>query len=234
MAASIGMIVPLTNTVNEAEWRQMAPDLRFPLLRIPLHADADDAFFAELRVFLKEIVAEKPDVIAYACTASSMVLPLDRLPKFIEKESGFPGVATAPALVLAARALGLKKVAVATPYHDALNQHEKEFLEACGLQVLGIKGLGIGAGGPQEYVQIAKVTPEQVYAHCHAAWVPGSDGMIISCTDFRTLEAVPRLERELGVPVVSSNLATLWMALRAAGSGTRPRGFGRLLDELSG
>jgi maleate cis-trans isomerase len=234
MAASIAMIVPPTNTVNEAEWKRMAPDLRFPLLRMPLHAHADDAFYADLRVFLKKIVSEKPTVIAYACTASSMVLPLDKLPKFIEKESGVPGVATAPALVHAARALGMTKVAVATPYHDALNQHEKEFLEACGLQVLGIRGLGIGAGGPQEYVQIAKVTPEQAYAHCRAAWVPGADGMIISCTDFRTLEAVPRLERELGVPVVSSNLATLWMALRAAGGAARPRGFGRLLDERSG
>lgn len=230
MPASIGMIVPPTNTVNEAEWKRMAPGLRFPLLRMPLHAHADDAFYADLRVFLKNILSEKPTVIAYACTASSMIQPLDKLPKFIEKETGLPGVATAPALVLAARALGMRKVAVATPYHDALNQHEKEFLEACGLQVLDIKGLGIGAGGPQEYVKIARVSPEEVLAHCRAAWVPGADGMIVSCTDFRTLEAVPVLERELGVPVISSNLATLWAALRAAGSGSNLTGTSRLLQ----
>ena len=231
MAASIAMIVPPTNTVNEAEWKRIAPGLRFPLLRMPLHAHADDAFYSDLRAFLKNILSEKPDVIAYACTASSMVLPLDKLPKFIEQEAGVPGVATAPALVLAARALGMKKVALATPYHDALNQHEKEFLEACGLQVLGIKGLGIGAGGPQEYVKIARVPPEEVLGHCRAAWVPGADGMIVSCTDLRTLEAVPQLERELGVPVISSNLATLWMARRAAGIRDRIPGWGSLLAE---
>jgi len=231
MAASIAMIVPPTNTVNEAEWKRMAPGIRFPLLRMPLHAHADEQFFSDLKLFLKELKAEKPTVIAYACTASSMVLPLDKLSKFIEKETGIPGVATAPALVLAARELGMKKVAVATPYHDALNQHEKEFLEACGLKVLGIKGLGIGAGGPQEYVKIAKVTPEEVLAHCRSAWSPGADGMIVSCTDFRTLDAVPQLEREFGVPVISSNLATLWMARRAAGIKDRLQGWGSLLAE---
>lgn len=228
MAASIGMIVPPTNTVNEAEWKRMAPELRFPLLRMPLHAHADDAFFADLKVFLGKILPEKPDVIAYACTASSMVLPLDRLPKFIEKETGVPGVATAPALVLAARALGLRRIAVATPYHDALNQHEREFLEACGLEVLAIRGLGIGAGGPQEYVKIARVTPEEVLAHCRASWVPGADGMIVSCTDLRTLESLPQLEREFGKPVLSSNGATLWAARRAAGLGPL-QGCGSLL-----
>jgi maleate isomerase/arylmalonate decarboxylase len=224
------MIVPPTNTVNEAEWKRIAPDLRFPLLRMPLHAHADETFFSDLRESLHQLRMKKPDVVAYACTATSMVLPLETLPEFIEKEAGVPGVATAPALVLAARELGMKKVAVATPYHDALNEHETEFLEACGLEVLGIRGLGIGAGGPHEYVRIAKVSPEQVFAHCRSAWMPGADGMIVSCTDLRTLETLPRLERELGKPVVSSNLATLWLALRKAGAARAVRGFGRLLE----
>jgi maleate isomerase/arylmalonate decarboxylase len=224
------MIVPPTNTVNEAEWRRILPEVRYALLRMPLHPHADGAFYADLKSALARLSAEKPDVIAYACTATSMVHPLDKLPNFIEREAGVPGVATAPALVLAARELGMKKVAVATPYHDELNAHEKEYFEQCGLEVLGIRGLGIGAGGPHEYVRIAKVAPEEVHAHCRAAWVPGADGMIVSCTDFRTLDAVPRLERELGKPVISSNLATLWRALGAMGERRPIRGYGSLLE----
>lgn len=230
MPASIAMIVPPTNTVNESEWRRMAPDMRFPLVRMPLHAHADETFFSDLRKSLYQLRTKKPDVIAYACTASSMVLPLETLPDFIQREAGVPGVATAPALVLAARELGMKKVALATPYHDALNEHEKGFFEACGLEVLGVRGLGIGAGGPHEYVRIAKLSPQQVFEHCLSAWVPGADGMIVSCTDLRTLETLPRLERELGKPVVSSNLATLWLALRKAGAARAVGGFGRLLE----
>lgn len=229
---SIGLIVPTTNTVNEAEWQRMAlPGLRFPLARMALHPHGDPKLFEDLRDCMTALLPGKPDVIAYACTAGSMVQPLDSLAQFIEKTSGIKGVATAPALVHACRAMGLEQVSLATPYHDALNEHEQHFLEDNGIAVVSMKGLGIGAGGAHEYVRIAKVAPEDVYAHCRSVWVPGADGIVVSCTDFRTQEILPRLEAELGKPVISSNLATLWMALRAAGIEAPVRGFGRLLEE---
>lgn len=232
MALSIGMIVPPTNTVNEAEWKRMAlPGTTFPLVRMPLHSGDDQhALYADLKIALDELRPAQADVIAYACTAGSMVLPLDTIPSFIEKNAGVPGVATAPALVHACRALGLKKVAVATPYHDVLNQHEKEFLEASGIAVVSLRGLGIGAGGPDEYVKIAKVAKQDVYQHCRSTDVPSAQGMIVSCTDFAAQEAIPRLEAELGKPVVSSNLATFWLAMRTAGLMDRLPGFGSLLE----
>lgn len=225
------MIVPVTNTVNEAEWKRMAPQIRFPLVRMALHPHGDPKLFEDLRACLDQLGPSEPDVIAYACTAGSMVQPLDSLAAFMSRESGKPAVATAPALVHACRAFGLKRVALATPYHDALNDHEKHFLEENGIAVLAMKGLGIGAGGAHEYVRIAKISPQDVYVHCRSVWLPDADGMVISCTDFRTQEILPRLEAELGKPVISSNLATLWMALRAAGVKTRMKGFGRLLEE---
>lgn len=228
---SIGMIVPVTNTVNEAEWKRMAPQMRFPLVRMALHAHGDPKLYDDLRACLDQLATSKPDVIAYACTAGSMVQPLDSLAGFMSRESGKPAVATAPALVHACRALGLKRVSLATPYHDALNEHERHFLADNGIQVVAVKGLGIGAGGPHEYVRIAKVPEEDVHAHCLAADHPDAEGMIVSCTDFRTLGILPRLERELGKPVVSSNLATFWMALRAAGVKERLKGYGRLLEQ---
>lgn len=228
---SIGMIVPVTNTVNEAEWKRTLPGLRLPLVRMALHAHGDESLYADLRQAIAQLQRRKPDVIAYACTAGSMVRPLDSLAQFIRQASGIKGVATAPALVHACRAFALRRVALATPYHDALNEHERDFLEENDIQVLAMKGLGIGAGGPHEYVQIARIPEEDVYRHCRGADVAAAEGLIISCTDFRTLSVVPRLEAELGKPVLSSNLATLWMALRSAGHNDRVQGFGRLLEE---
>jgi maleate cis-trans isomerase len=232
MPASLALIVPTTNTVNEAEWKRMAlPGMRFPLVRMALHAHGDDSLYADLRQVLEALKAERPDVIAYACTAGSMVQPLDSLAAYIEKTSGIKGVATAPALVHACRALGLKRIALATPYHDALNEHEKEFFEQNGIAVVGMKGLGIGVGGAHEYVKIARVPREEVYSHCRSTDVRHAQGMVISCTDFASLEAIPRLEAELGKPVISSNTATFWHALRTAGIGDPVQGFGRLLAE---
>jgi maleate cis-trans isomerase len=233
----IGLIVPPQNSVNELEWRRMLPPgVDFGVARIPLHADTESAegkrhLYADLQKALDELKPGRPDVIAYACTAGSMSLPLDGLTNVMTQMCGKPCVATAPALIHACKKLNLEKVAIATPYHDAINDHEVHFFEECGIEVLKIRGLGIGAGGPHEFLQLAKVPKDQVYAHARGTWAPGADGMVVSCTDFASLEAIPRLERELSRPVISSNTATLWAALRAAGVDTRLSGFGRLLQE---
>lgn len=231
----IGLIVPPQNTVNQIEWRRMLPPgVDFSLVRIALHADTESpegkrALHADLQKSLDQLAPARPDVVAYACTAGSMSKPLDGLTDVMTQMCGKPCVATAPALVQACNKLGLKKIAIATPYHDALNRHEVHFFEENGIQVLNIRGLGIGAGGPHEYVNLAKVPKEQVYEHARGTWVPQADGMVVSCTDFASLEAIPRLEQELGKPVISSNTATLWSALKAAGVTGKLEGFGKLL-----
>jgi maleate cis-trans isomerase len=230
MSSTLALIVPTTNTVNEAEWKHMAlPGMQFPLVRVQLHHD-EEALYRDLDAALEELARAKPDVVAYACTAGSLVLPLDKLTRHMEVKAGVPCVATAPALVEACRALGLRRISLATPYHDALNEHERQFFAACGIETVRMAGLGIGAGGPHEYVNIARVAEQEVYEHCRATDAPEAQGMIVSCTDFRTAAVIPLLEAELGKPVVSSNLATFWAALRKAGISRPIAGFGRLLE----
>jgi maleate isomerase/arylmalonate decarboxylase len=226
----LGLIVPTTNTVNEAEWRRMAPaGVSFVLVRMPLHTDTE-ALYADLETSIGELKRHKPDVVAYACTAGSLVVPLNTLTDFMQRIAGVPCVATAPALVRACQRFDASAISLATPYHDALNRHEVEFFARCGIRTLRVRGLGIGAAGPHEYVKIAQVPKDAVYAHCRSADVAEAQALVVSCTDFAALEAIPRLEAELGKPVLSSNLATFWAALRAAGWREPITGYGRLLE----
>src|SRR5438046_183296 len=63
--------------------------------------------------------------------------------------------------------------------------------------------------------------------------VPSADAILISATGLPTVGIVERLERDLGKPVVTSQTATLWYALRALGVTDPVRGYGRLLTGLS-
>lgn len=235
--AKLGLIVPPTNTVNEAEWARMAPEgVTIHATRMRLHADTQSPegerqLYADIERATRDLAAASLDAIAYGCTAGSMVTPLAKLTDYMTGIAGIPCVATAPALVLACRALAVTRVALATPYHDALNEHERQFLAANGIDVVALKGLGIGAGGPHEYVRIARVPKAEVLAHARSVDRPEAQALMISCTDFATLEAVPELERALGKPVVTSNQATFWAALRAARIDDRLPSFGRLLQE---
>ena len=82
-----------------------------------------------------------------------------------------------------------------------------------------------------EYKRIARVPSDEVYRHARSVDRPEADAILISCTDFATLGVIPRLEDDLGKPVVTSNQATFWAALRAAGVDTRFDRYGELLRE---
>lgn len=233
--AKLGLIVPPTNTVNEAEWSRMVPEgVTVHAMRMPLHVETTSesgkrALDDDIRHAAGELAKARVDVVAYGCTAGSMVSPPSALPQRIAAMCGRPAVATAAAIVDALQALGARRLAIATPYAQKLNDHEVHFLEENGFEVLSIVGLGIGAAGPHEYIRIAETPLDGVFAHARAAWRPGADALVISCTDFPTLPFVERLEADIGAPVVTSNGATFWAALRAADIDDRLSGHGRLL-----
>ncbi len=230
--ARLGLIVPPTNTVNEQEWQRMMPEgVSFHTHRMKLHGPEErDALMRDLDAAVAVLSQVNPDAIAYACTAGSMTIPAEEMPEMVSTRTGRRVLTTSAALVAALKALGASRISVATPYTDAVNGHEVEFLEAHGFSVAAIAGLGIGAGGPSEFVRIARTALEEVEAHALNAFVPGSDALLIACTDFPTLPLIEKLEAALGVPVVTSNQATLWAMLRAAGITDTVTGGGRLFS----
>jgi maleate cis-trans isomerase len=55
-----------------------------------------------------------------------------------------------------------------------------------------------------------------------------ADAMFISCTGLHVMGIIEILERDLGKPVVTSNQATLWAALKKLGIHERIEGLGKL------
>lgn len=231
--ARIGVIAPPSNTVNEAEFARMAPDgVTFHFTRSPLHADpaADDfkTMMADVDNAMRDLASAKVTLSTYACTAGSMACPADRLLGKMREVGHVDAVSTAGAILEALTALGVTRIAMASPYTEETNDHEKEFLERHGIGVVAMAGLGLNTS--LEGIQkISRVAPPDVYEHVRAVDRPEAEAVLICCTDFNTLDVIEPLEKELGKPVVSSNTATFWASLRAAGIDDRIEGYGTLL-----
>lgn len=231
--ARIGVIVPVSNTMNEVEFNRMAPEgVTIHCTREPLHKNpgADDfrAMLEDAAKSAEALAACKVDVIAYGCTANSMACPADRLLGTMEKAGRTRSVTTAGAILAALKALGVRRIAMATPYTQATNDHEVEFLHEHGIEVVANAGLGLNVdlAGIQK---ISRVPPDQVIAHARSVDRKEAEAVLICCTDFGALPVVETLENELGKPVLTSNTATFWAALRAAGVNDKIEGCGRLL-----
>lgn len=234
----IGLIVPPTNTVNEVEWQIMAPDgVTVHATRMALHMDTtSDAGKAKLHADIDKAVSDlaqaAPDVIAYGCTAGSMVNPASSLPDYMSKVAGVPCVTTAASILQALRVLGVFRITLASPYHEALNAHEVKFLAANGIETLHAAGLGIGAAGASDYPRIAKTPVDTIVELARSTDRDEAQALFIACTDFPVMGLIEPLEAELGKPVITSNQATFRAALRAAGINDRLEGYGRLLREF--
>lgn len=231
--ARIGVIVPKSNTTNEVEFNRMKPDgVTVHFTRFALHtnpaADGFKAMLADTREGCEELKLCNVSTIAFGCTAASMACPPELLKATMQAVTPVPCTSTALAINEALAVVGAKKIAVATPYTDQMNVGIKAFLERSGFTVLTIKGLGLGAT-PETTSQLSRVPPNEVYAHAKTVDRPDADAILISCTDFGSLDVIAPLEAELGKPVISSNTATFRAALRGVGIGDRLEGYGRLL-----
>jgi len=231
--ARLGLLVPAPNTVIEPEFASMVPP------GVSTHAarmqiQGDPGFLEVITKMAEgtEAAADQlsfcADVIAYACTAGSFANGSQwdvNLIHRIEKVTGKPATTTARSLVQAARALGSTNLVVATPYRVDVNDHMANYLQENGLKVLNIRGLGLyKAGDP------AKVQSQALYALVKDAYLTGCDCILISCTDMPTVHLIGPIEKDFGVPVITSNQATFWHLLRLAGiRGSLPE-FGRLMS----
>lgn len=233
--AKIGVIVPPSNTVNEAEFNRFAPaGVSFHFTRSPLHADpaADD--FAEMlgdvERAMSDLSACRVDHATYACTAGSMACPSERLLGTMADVGKIGANSTAQAIVAALNALGVSRISMASPYTDETNAHESHYLQDHGIDVLTTAGLGLNTS-LENIQKISRVPPPDVFEHAKSVDRDDADAVLICCTDFNTFDAIEPLEQALGKPVISSNSATLWHTLRSAGIDDRIDGLGTLLRD---
>jgi maleate isomerase len=204
----------------------------------------DDVSIHTARMMLEEVIPEglvkmadeaeraagllataEVDVIVYGCTTGSFVGGVEweeRLIRSIEEGTSIRTLSTSHAVVDAINVLGGGSVAVATPYTDSLNRLERAFLEAYGIEVTALRGLGLVSN-----LEIGRTRVKAVEEFVRAV-AGGADIIFVSCTNLPTISLIEKLEVELCRPVVTSNQASLWAALLGSGV-TGISGYGELL-----
>lgn len=233
--ARIGLIVPSTNTINEPEFWRMAPEgVGVFTARAMLQGRATPESYFEMAKAVSgaadQLATAEVDIVAYGCTSGSFVCPMEELIDDMQIRTGRPALAAAGAVVAALRALGARRVALATPYIDFVNQREREFLQEHGFEVVSLEALDLGHT-QEERRGIGRVPPEAIDRLARLADRPEADVVFISCTNLASLGVVERLEAELGKPVITSNQACFWACLRRLGLRDAIPGFGRLLSQ---
>jgi maleate isomerase len=230
--AAIGVVVLATDQTLEHEFRRLldVPGVAFYESRILNDAAITPETLAAMETRLTEatglILPGLPlDVVAFGCTSAAMVIGEDQV--FARIRAARPGVAcTTPitAAFAAFETLGVRRLALLTPYRDDINRFMRDYIEARGFAVPAM-----GSFNEEDDRRAARIDPASVRdAAIELGRAAEVDAVFVSCTSLRLLDALGAIEGALGKPVTSSNHAMAWHCLRLAGvDDARPQ-FGML------
>lgn len=210
----------------EYECFRMAPTgISIHTARIAHTEDSDEAALqmAEKAPEAAELLAHaRVHAICFGCTGASFrKIGIDiEIINHIESKTGIPTTTTSTAIVEALKSLGLAAVAIASPYPERTNRLLADYLRFAAFEVVAQKGLNVECP--------AFLPPAEAYRLAREVDCEAADGVLISCTNFRSLEVIEKIELDIGKPVVSSNTASLWKLLKLAGAKEPVMGAGRL------
>jgi maleate isomerase len=165
--------------------------------------------------------------IGFGCTSGSFLEGPDydrAVVSTMEAAAGVRSITTTGAVVDALRALNVRSVQVLAPYEPWLTERCASFLQASGFEVVASSSLGLV--DPHEMLAM---TGPAIVDWASSEFNQNSEGLFISCTNMRALDAIGELERRLARPIVTSNAALLWGLFAAAGLQPPYTGVGSFL-----
>lgn len=165
------------------------------------------------------------DVVAYGCTSASTMIGEGAVTARIRAAKPEVAIATPIGAARAALvALGVRSMAVLTPYTDDVNARIHGHFVDHGFTVTAF-----GSFKDDNDNSVARIDAGSIEAAARdLATAPGTEAVFISCTSIRFATQITALEAVLNLPVLTSNTALAWSILRQAGINTSEPGKGRL------
>jgi maleate cis-trans isomerase len=180
-----------------------------------MERDADGAVAA--------LAATGVDVIAYCDMVTTFIMEPgwnEEAVRRFGEETETPFISAWTALRDALAKLGARRIAIGTPYPASIHAMVPGFFQERGFEVRSHATLDILA-----MREVPTVDAARLKAFVSRLDTKGSDTLVLLATDLPTFGSIAALERELGIPVLTSNQTILWGALSKLGvSGVRNLG----------
>lgn len=241
----VGQIVPSSNTTMETE----IPTI----LRVRETSQPERFTFHASRMRMKKVTKEelvamdadsdrcalelsdaRVDVLGYACLVAIMSMG-HGYHRISEKrlhgrtqENGAPApvVTSAGALIDGLQAVSAKKIAILAPYMKPLTQLVIDYIENEGIEVVDSISLEI-----PDNLEVGRQNPLAPVEITKRLKTAGVDAIVASaCVQMPSLASIQPIEDRVGLPVISSSVATTYMMLKRLGLKTSVPGFGSLLS----
>lgn len=219
----IGILIPETNIVVEDEIIKMVSEDSNLLNKISLHfsrIEVKKDYSKDEKKFLQEVYKNVPkainlleflpiNIFGFFCT-SAILLQHDNTQPLFREINNIPIIDPLEALLFACKKVKPKNVLLFSPYNQWFSKLLEKKLKNAGISV----AINIFANVNRN---IDKYSLTQAKKLIILQLSKEIDLIIISCTNFRSLEIISFFEKKFNVPVISSNQALFWMLCKKLG-----------------
>jgi maleate isomerase len=228
----VGLIILATDHTTEPDFQRMvaSENIGVYVARIPFANPVTPDNLRAMQPSLTQAAAlilpgEELDAICYSCTSASVVIGDAEIEAAIQAAKPGVAVVTPPlAGVQGLKALGARRISVLTPYTVETSRPMEAYFAEHGFDIASFTALGL-----DDDRDMARISPAALVELARGATSNDADALFISCTAVRAALAAIDIEKAIGRPLVSSNLASAWSCLRLCGDEAARPEFGRLM-----
>lgn len=219
-APRLGLIALQSDETIEGDLRRLLPrEVEFMVSRVPSDVEVTPETLAAMEGHLTTAASLFPvgarfDAMGYGCTSGTAQIGVQRVAERLQAAARIRAV-TQPlsSLVAACRHLGLRRIALLSPYVAEVSQRLQGALAAQAIDTPVFGSFDVSSEARVVRISAASIH-DAALSLMQGAQV---EGLFLSCTNLRTLEVIAPLEARLGKPVLSSNQVLAWHMMRLAG-----------------
>lgn len=199
------------------EFYHMAPD-RVLIVGIPVgltefSVEEVDRVYAPIEKLCDLLVERHVDIIVQGGGPLAVILRregLRRLLDHIESYTKLPATSGLLCCMEAAKALGVKKIAVINKWNQSMNDSLAEFFAEIGVTVAGTTSRSLQPTQFNKLTTDESVNLSYQLGRTALEAYPDADALYIGGGAWLTLPAVLQLEKDFGKPIIAQQPATAW------------------------